>query len=65
MIMGHIEAAQDALMAVDEARDYDELMNYLSYPNFDPTVYPNFMEHMAGQGLEDRVLISAPYRCNR
>jgi TolB-like protein len=65
MIMGQLEAAQGALMAIDEARDYDELMNYLSYPNFDPTVFPNFMEHMAGQGLEDRTLIPAPYRCNR
>ena len=65
MIMGDTDAAVVTLRPIDEARDFDDLMNYLSYPNFDPTAYPNFMEHMAGQGLEARTLIAPPCRCNR
>jgi tetratricopeptide (TPR) repeat protein len=64
MIMGQTDAAVEILMPLDVERDYDELMNYISYPNFDPTVFPNFMAHMAGQGLEDRTLIPAPFRCS-
>ncbi len=52
-------------MPLDDARDYDELMNYVSYANFDPAAFPNLMAHMAGQGLEDRTIIPAPYACKR
>ncbi len=64
-LMGETDAAADALMPLDDARDYDELMNYVSYANFDPAAFPNLMAHMAGQGLEDRTIIPAPYACKR
>ena len=64
-IMGNTDAAIEVLMPFDTARDFDELISNLNYSFFDPTVFPNFMEHMAGQGLEDRELILPPYRCDR
>ena len=64
-IMGNTEAAIATLMPFDTARDFDELVSNLNYSFFDPTVFPNFMEHMSGQGLEDRELILPPYRCGR
>ena len=64
-VMGDDDVATDVLMPLDRERDYDELFNYLNYPGFDSSAYPNFTAHMAGQGLENRELIPAPYRCNR
>jgi len=63
-IMGDIERSNEILMPFDEQKDYEELFTFLSYPGFDASAFPNFMEHMAGQRLEDRELIPAPYRCN-
>jgi hypothetical protein len=41
------------------------MTNYLNYPHFDPSLYPNMMSHLAGQLEEDRQLIEIPYRCGR
>jgi TolB-like protein len=65
LIMGDIEGSVQVLAPFDEQKDFEELFSYLSYTSFDATAYPNFMEHMAGQGLENRELIYPPYRCSR
>jgi TolB-like protein len=49
----------------DERGDFVTIATYLGYEHFDPTPYPNFMQSMAGQGIEDRRISKLPYRCNR
>lgn len=64
-IMGDDEAAAAMFVPYDEAGDFDTIADYLSYSHFDPRLYPNFMQAVAGQGFEDREIIELPYRCNR
>lgn len=64
-IMGDDDAATRVFDTYDANEDYEILMDYLPYPNFDPTQYPNFMQRVAGQGLESRLVQKLPYRCNR
>ncbi|MEM9208376.1 MAG: hypothetical protein AAGA61_03970 [Pseudomonadota bacterium] len=64
-IRGKDDAAVALFKPYDEAGDFDTLQAYLPYPNFDITNYPNFMRAVAGQGLENRQVLDAPYACER
>jgi TolB-like protein len=64
-VIGHDEAAEQQFMAFDEQNDFETLASYLNYPQFDPKPFPNFMKALAGQEMEDRVVLQLPYRCNR
>ena len=64
-IMGNDEAAGRVFDTYDQNNEFDIIANYVSYPNFDPTRYPNFMKRVAGQGFEDLPVQKLPYRCNR
>jgi len=62
-IVGDDAAARAVFEPYDESRDFEVLLDYLPYAQFDPTPYPNFMRAMADQGLESRPVIELPYRC--
>ena len=64
-IIGDDESAEQLFAEYDERGDFGTMATYLSYEHFDPTPYPNFMQSMAGQGIEDRGISKLPYRCNR
>lgn len=64
-IMGDKEAAASVFDIYDEQLDFATLDTYLPYVHFDPTRYPNFMQALAGRGIEDREVLELPYRCNR
>ena len=64
-IIGDDESAEQLFVEYDERGDFITIATYLGYEHFDPTPYPNFMQSMAGQGIEDRRISKLPYRCNR
>ncbi|MDH4072155.1 MAG: hypothetical protein OEV41_03495 [Gammaproteobacteria bacterium] len=64
-IMGDKESAARLLAEYDESGDLLTIDAFVTYPNFDPSQFPNFMKKVAGQGFEDRETIPVPYRCNR
>ena len=64
-IVGDEEAAAALVAGLDAEKDYTAISGLLTYPNFDPKPYANFMQQVAGQGLDDRMHIEPPYRCNR
>ena len=64
-IIGDDESAEQLFAEYDERGDFVTMATYLGYEHFDPTPYPNFMQSMAGQGIEDRRISKLPYRCNR
>ena len=64
-IMGDTEAAAEMFVPYDERKEFERIMDYLPYAHFDPRRFPNFMEEVAGQGLEDREVLELPYRCSR
>ncbi len=64
-IIGDDKSAALVFDEYDAEDDFDTIADYLSYPHFDPSLYPNFMRAVAGQGIENRVLLDLPYRCNR
>ena len=64
-IVGDDKSALDAAMEYDEQGEVLRLSSLLQYPWFDPRPFPNLMSRLADQGLENRVLIDLPYRCNR
>ena len=65
----NLGGAEDAAVALftpfDQAGDFATLESYLAYPNFDISNYPNFLRAVAGQGIEDRQVLPAPYACTR
>ncbi len=64
-IYGDDEAADRALVPLDESRDFVQLTSYLNYTSFDLSKYPNLARRLEGQDLLDRELIPIPYRCDR
>jgi TolB-like protein len=64
-IFGDDEAADRALVPLDESRDFVQLTSYLNYTSFDLSKYPNLAQRLEGQDLEGRRLIQIPYRCDR
>jgi hypothetical protein len=64
-MMGRRDDANQYLMPYDDAEDFDALASLLPYPQFDPKPFPRFMARMQGQGLEDRVVLDLPFRCDR
>jgi TolB-like protein/tetratricopeptide (TPR) repeat protein len=64
-ILGEDEEAEALLAEVDAEGDISALKSYLSYPAFDATPFPNLLAAYEGQGLEDREVISLPFRCGR
>ncbi len=64
-MMGRIDQANQYLMPYDDAEDFEALAEMLPYPHFDPKPFRKFMTRMQGQGLEDRVVLGLPFRCDR
>ena len=64
-IIGEDEKANDVLRQYDEQGNFHNLAGILQYGTFDPTILPNFMARLAGQGIEDREIFDVPFRCNR
>jgi hypothetical protein len=64
-IVGDNDAAEQLFQEVDARKDYDTLATFLAYSHFDPAPLTNFMQAMAGQGIEERRVQDLPYRCNR
>ena len=64
-ILGEDAMANQIFVEFDRMKDFDSITPYLSYPHFDPKVYPNLLEAYAGQGMEARPVLDLPYRCNR
>jgi TolB-like protein len=64
-IIGDDESAAQMFVEYDEQKDFDRISDYVLYAHFDPRLYPNFMQAVAGQGFEKREVLELPYRCNR
>jgi TolB-like protein len=64
-IMGMDDEAEALMAELDAAGDISALRSYLNYPTFDATPFPNLLATYEGQGLEDREVISIPFRCGR
>ena len=64
-LMSDKVAAERLLQTVDEQQDFLTIDYYTTYQHFDPRKFPNFMQKVAGQGLDDREPVDIPYRCNR
>ncbi len=64
-IIGDDDSAEQLFVEYDERKDFVTMSTYLGYEHCDPTPYPNFMQSMAGQGIEDRKVIALPYRCDQ
>jgi len=64
-VIGDDESTKQMFVEYDERNDFDRIADYLSYGHFDPRPYPNFMQAVAGQGLEEREVLDLPYRCDR
>jgi TolB-like protein len=64
MIIGDEDQADKLLKEYDEQGDFHKLAGMLQYGEFDPAILPNFMERVAGQGIEDREIFDIPFRCN-
>ena len=64
-IYGDDETATEVFRTFDDNQEFDVIADFLTYPHFDPSPYPNFMARLSGQGFETRRVTKAPYRCNR
>ena len=64
-IIGNDESAAQMFVEYDEQKDFDRISDYVAYAHFDPRLYSNFMQAVAGQGFEERKVLDLPYRCNR
>ncbi len=64
-IFGDDDAAAQVFMEHDANKDFVTIAAYLAYEHFDPSPYPNLMQKMAGQGIDERKVFELPYRCNR
>lgn len=64
-ILGDDESADPLFKVHDDNGDFETIYSFTGYPHFDPSLYPNFMQAMAGTGIEERELEYLPYRCNR
>jgi TolB-like protein len=64
-ILGDDRSADELFVEYDESGDFDTIYSFIAYPHFDPSLYPNFMRAIAGQGFEEREVVELPYRCNR
>jgi len=62
-IMGLDDEADAMLAPLDESRDFDRLMDFVSYYYFDASLYPNLVEFLKAQGIEAREPLAMPYRC--
>jgi len=64
-IIGDDESAAQMFVEYDEQKDFGRISDYVAYAHFDPRLYSNFMQAVAGQGFEERKVLDLPYRCNR
>jgi TolB-like protein len=64
-ILGDDDDAAQLFVEHDQNGNFFTIASYLAYEHFDPGPYPNFMQAMAGQGIEVRKVFELPYRCNR
>jgi TolB-like protein len=64
-IIGEEEKADSVLREYDEQGNLHNLAGLLQLGAFDPTILPNLMARLAGQGIEDREIFEMPFRCNR
>jgi len=65
LIMGETEAANAALMPLDQSGDLSGLADFLSYGSFDAGAFPNLLALLQNQGLESREPVTLPYQCGR
>ncbi|VUX56236.1 membrane protein of unknown function, partial [uncultured Woeseiaceae bacterium] len=63
-IIGEEEKADSVLREYDEQGNLHNLAGLLQLGAFDPTILPNLMARLAGQGIEDREIFDIPFRCN-
>jgi tetratricopeptide (TPR) repeat protein len=63
--IGEEDKAESVLREYDEQGNFHNLAALLQRGDFDPTILPNFMARLAGQGIEDREIFDIPFRCNR
>ena len=64
-IIGYEDQAEAVLREYEEQGYFHYLAALLQYAPFDPTILPDFMARLAGQGIERREVIEFPFRCNR
>ncbi len=64
-IIGDHESADAIIAKLDEEKNFEELVNFMSYSHFDPSPYPNLMTRFGSQLGDSREIIDIPYRCNR
>ena len=64
-IMGHDEEAAELFRVYDDRREFVTMYGFLDYPNFDPKLYPNFMQAVSGRGIRERPIKELVYRCDR
>ncbi len=62
-VMGMDDEAHAMLAPLDENRDFERLIDFVSYYYFDPSLYPNLFELLKAQGVEPRKPMDMPYRC--
>lgn len=65
MIMGDKASAHGVVLEFNGQQDLLRLSALLPYGSFDPSLYPNLMARLAGQGIEHREKFDIPYRCDR
>jgi TolB-like protein len=64
-IIGNDDAAADVLREYDAQDRLEELGGILHYGELDPTILPNLMMRLAGQGIENGKVFEIPFRCSR
>ena len=62
-IMGLDAEAHAMLAPLDENKDFERLVDFVSYHYFDASQYPNLVELLQSQGVEPREPLEMPYRC--
>ena len=63
-LRGEEEQSIELLKDLDEAREFQLLDDYIGYPSFDPTPFPNLAARLEAMGAGERVLQPLPYRCS-
>ena len=62
-IIGLDDEAHEMLILLDENKELEALMDFVSYHYFDARQYPNLVELLKSQGVEPREPMEMPYRC--
>ena len=62
-IFGRDDEAQALLEPYDQRMELDVLVDFSSYHYFDPTPFPNLIQHLKSQGVEPRKPVKMTYRC--